>query len=144
MSPGSIVNNTLESCKNVALKDNVQDCGPDYTVSTSISMSAQCLTMEAYTYLYHMNGGYIDMKDPFWDNFDIQAALSILRFDEYVWIHRVLCSAKGCGYRFLFLFKSCEGAHIHSDPGDNDDNCIVQYRLKGPVLTVPPWMIVIH
>ena len=111
------VNLALQRWKQETLKDDVEK-RPD----TILPLSSERLDIVAYTYLYHMNGGYINKEDPFWGSEEVRKVLLTYRFDEHMSSHHASCFKKGGECRFLFPFNSCDETHIHEDRGIDDEH----------------------
>jgi len=89
ISTPSLINLALARWKEYAIQ-GITESRPDLT----LPISPERLDIAAYTYSYHMDGGCHPLKDPFWANEDIRAALLTLRFDEHSWRHRNACFKK--------------------------------------------------
>ncbi len=137
VSTTDIVKLSLESCRQRVLND-----GTDSRPDCNLPMSSERMDMAAYTYSYHMDGGCIEEKDPFWGNKDIRSTLLRLRFDEHDSNHKTSCFKKSCECRFLFPFKSSQKTYIHPEYVEDDKNAIEWHCLKGPTMKVAPWMII--
>jgi hypothetical protein len=139
ISTTEIVNQSLKRWKDTVIQGaRAQDKWPD----TNIPLSPERLSMAAYTFSYHMNGGCALESDPFGGHKDIRETLLKYRFEEHSACLCALCFKKGCECRFLFPFMSTPSTYIHEDRGDNNKNEILWFCLNGSINSVYPFMVI--
>ncbi len=101
----AIVNKALQRWKDCLIPgDRVQHNRQD----TMVPLSKERLDMAAYTFSYHMNGGFVLETDPFGGDINVQETLLRYRFEEHSFSHSASCFKKDCECRFLFPFMSSD------------------------------------
>ena len=135
---------SIERWRDFALEDDKRrnkDGKDRFECDAKLPMPRERLDIAAYTYSYHMDGGSLEEKDPFWGSADIRTALLHQRFNYHDPSHRPSCFKKGCECRFPFPLCACMETDILEDEGEYGENVIEWCRLDGTVLFVRPFLV---
>ena len=137
-------NISIERWRDFALKDEKRrnkDGKDRFECDAKLPMLRERLDIAAYTYSYHMDGGSLLEKDPFWGSADIRTALLHQRFNYHDPSHRPSCFKKGCECRFPFPLCACMETDILEDEGEYGENVIEWCHLNGTVQQVRPFLV---